>query len=81
MADEVDSWSAQEAVHAGCHGFGVLDKAVRFRRNVVVGYDSHEGMNWRIAPFNERRHGLVEDSKTVAPRIQVLLLDSPCHHQ
>ena len=28
--------SLEEAVHAGGHGFGVRDKAVRFRRNVIV---------------------------------------------
>ena len=60
-------WWSQEAVYAGCHGFGVRDKAVRFRRNFVVRRDSHGGMDWRFASPHERRHGLVADSKTVAP--------------
>ena len=43
-------------VDAGCHGFGVRDKAVRFRRNFVVRRDLHgDGLAIRIAPRPKTR--------------------------
>ena len=56
---------SHKAVHAGCHGFGVRDKAVSSvveRRELPV----HPV---RIAPHDDippRTHSLVEDSKTLA---------------
>ena len=81
---------SQKAVHAGCHGFGgfgVCDKAVLFRRNIVVRRDSQvDGLatgGW----IGDSRYFTSEDTalsrtpKPWHPGIYVFSLDSRCHHQ
>ena len=67
FAGGIHSVVVKGAVHTGCHGFGVRDKAVS---SLVERRESPIDRPMRIAPHDDippKMHGVVADSKPVTP--------------